>query len=172
MASNLFERNENIKKILSITQAVKLSKKLQIQGKKIVLAGGCFDILHLGHVLFLEKAKKKGDIAFVWIEHDQAITQRKGTLRPIHTQEERAQVIAALACVDYVILLAYFTKNEQYDALVKNMKPAIIATTAGDSEIFHKKRSAKAIGAKVVQVTKKINGKSTSRLAELVAQEA
>jgi rfaE bifunctional protein nucleotidyltransferase chain/domain len=158
-------------KILTEKQAIRLAEQLNEQSKDIVLVGGCFDILHLGHILFLEKAKEKGEILFVWIEPDETIRQRKGEHRPIHTQQERAQVIAALACVDYVILLPHFTTNVEYDNLVKNIKPAIIAATEGDPEIMHKQRSAKAAGAQIIYVTKNIKGKSTTRLAELVAQE-
>lgn len=161
-----------MKKILTDKQAIALANELRQQEKQIVLVGGCFDILHLGHILFLEKAKEKGEILFVWVEPDETIRQRKGKHRPIHTQQERAQVIAALACVDYVILLPHFTTNAEYDSLVKDIKPAIIAATQGDPEIMHKQRSAKAAGAEIIYVTKNIQGKSTTRLAELVAQEA
>jgi len=158
-------------KILSITQAITYSKKLHAQNKRIVLVGGCFDILHLGHVIFLQKAKAKGDILFVWIESDQTIKHHKGNSRPIHTQKDRAYVISALACVDTVVLLPCFSSDSEYDSLVKKLKPAIIAATKGDADIMHKKRAAKTVGAVMVYVTGRIPQQSTSRLAELVARE-
>ncbi len=160
-----------MEKIVAIKQAITLSKTTREGGKKVVLAGGCFDILHLGHVLFLQKAKSKGDALFVLVENDRVIKNRKGEQRPIHTQKERALVLAALTCVDAVILLPYFTRDKQYDSLVKRIKPAIIAATKGDTEIVHKKRSAKLAGATVVYVTKRVGNKSSSRLAALVARE-
>lgn len=160
-----------MKKILSPRQAIKQSNALKKQHKRMVLVGGCFDILHIGHVLFLEKAKEKGDILFVWVEHDQVIKQRKGDTRPIHTQKDRAKVLAALACVNYVIMIPPLTTNQEYDTLVMKLKPAIIAATKGDPERIHKKRSAKLVGAEVVYVTRKLSNTSTSRVARLVAQE-
>lgn len=160
-----------MKKLLTIKQAITLSRRLHMENKNIVLVGGCFDILHIGHVVFLEQAKKKGDVLFVWIESDETIKKQKGEKRPIHTQQNRAHVVAALACVDYVVLLPHFTQNEQYDNLVLNLKPAIIAATKGDPEIGHKKRSAKQVGAKVVYVTKRVTNASTSLLAKRIEQE-
>lgn len=158
-------------KVLTINQAIRLSRQFRNENKRIVLAGGCFDIMHIGHVLFLEKAKEKGDILFVWIESDMTIRKKKGENRPIHTQKDRAHVLAALTCVDFVILLPQIKNNQQYDDFVKKLKPAIIAATKGDLEVKHKKRSARAIGAKIAYVTKRIGSNSTSRLAELVARE-
>lgn len=158
-------------KIITINQAVALSKQLRQRGEQIVLAGGCFDILHLGHVLFLEKAKKYGDILFVWVESDASVTERKGIDRPIHTQKERVRMLEALEAVDYVIILPYLRTNSEYDQVVKKIKPAIIATTKGDSNSIHKQRSAKRTGAKLVYVINRIPNKSSSRLAELLSQE-
>lgn len=158
-------------KILTIRQATNLAKILNKNKKKIVLVGGCFDILHVGHVLFLEKAKAKGDILLVWIESDETIKRTKGEHRPIHTQKERATVVAALACVDYVVPLPHFIDNKHYDDLVQKLKPAIIAATKGDPEIIHKKRSAKLAGAIVSYVTKRVNNASTSSLAQRIQQE-
>lgn len=160
-----------MKKILSIDQAVAVSKGLSKEGKRIVLVGGCFDILHIGHVVFLEEAKKKGDVLLVWVESDETIKKQKGEQRPIHTQQDRAHVVAALECVDYVVLLPHFINNEQYDNLVMKLKPAIIAATKGDSEIGHKQRSAMQVGAKVVYVTKRVTNASTSNLAKRIEQE-
>lgn len=160
-----------MKKILTLKQAITLSKTFRSEGKKIVLAGGCFDILHLGHVLFLEKAKQYGDILFVWVESDRSVTQRKGSDRPIHTQKERLRMLAALQAVDYVITLPFLQTDQAYDQVVKKIKPAIIATTKGDSNSVHKKRSAKLIGARLVYVTNQIPNKSSSRLAQLLSQE-
>ncbi|HSW97180.1 MAG TPA: adenylyltransferase/cytidyltransferase family protein [Candidatus Saccharimonadales bacterium] len=160
-----------MKKILTVRQATNLAKELNKENKKIVLVGGCFDILHVGHVLFLEKAKEKGDVLFVWIESDETIRKSKGKLRPIHIQKERATVVAALYCVDYVVSLPHFTDNKHYDNLVKMIKPAIIAATKGDPEIIHKKRSAKLVGATVSYVTKRVNNASTSHLAQRIQQE-
>jgi len=160
-----------MKQILSVQEAIRTSNKLKNQGERIVLVGGCFDILHVGHVVFLESAKKKGDILFVFVESDQKVKLIKGKDRPIHTQQERAKVLAALRFVDYVILLPFFKKDSAYDELVKKLKPAIIAATKNDPEIYHKKRSAKLSGAKVVYATSYITNVSTSRIITQLSQE-
>jgi glycerol-3-phosphate cytidylyltransferase len=170
MASDISSWNEgvNMNKIVTTEEAIALSNKLQKEGKKIVLAGGCFDILHIGHLIFLEKAKKEGDILFVMIEHDESIKQAKGVHRPVNTQHDRARILAALMPVDYVILLPPLLNDALYDDLVIRLKPAIIATTEGDKNRFHKERQANRIGAKITTVTAAIHNQSTTRLIEFL----
>lgn len=144
-----------------------LSKKLKRESKKIVLAGGCFDILHLGHVTFLEKAKRLGDILIVLLESDQKVRLTKGEKRPHHKQKFRAKVLAALNAVDYVITLPFFKSNSDYDKVLETIKPNIIATTYKDPQISHKKRTAKLIGAKVIYVMRRLKGYSTSKILSL-----
>jgi len=157
-------------KILSTNQAIEEANKLNKQDKRIVLAGGCFDILHIGHITYLDKAKKQGDYLFVFVESDASIKQRKGTNRPINTQDDRAHILAHLTMVDYVIKLPEFTDNRNYDDLVIQIKPAIIATTAGDSNRSHKERQAKLVKAKVVDVTDAIQNKSTTKVIEILEE--
>jgi len=154
--------------IIELKQITKLSRKLQEKNKKIVLVGGCFDILHTGHVTFLQNAKLKGDRLIVLLEHDEVIKKRKGKDRPIHTQQERAFMLSALRPVDHVILLPSTVSNALYDQVILALKPAIIATTAGDPNKKHKIRQAKTSGAKVVEVTDYIENQSTSKLLELL----
>jgi rfaE bifunctional protein nucleotidyltransferase chain/domain len=154
-------------KILTTEQAIKTSEALRSAGKKIVLAGGCFDILHLGHITFLEKAKEEADIFFVLLESDENIKRTKGESRPINTQHDRAKILASLTMVDYVVTLPDITDNQMYDDLVIQIKPAIIATTAGDNNRSHKERQAEKIQAKVVDVTPPISNQSTSRLVNI-----
>jgi rfaE bifunctional protein nucleotidyltransferase chain/domain len=154
-------------KILTTEQAIKISEALRSTGKKIVLAGGCFDILHLGHITFLEKAKTQADIFFVLLESDENIKRTKGQSRPINTQNDRAKILSSLTVVDYVVTLPDITDNKLYDDLVIRIKPAIIATTAGDSNRSHKERQAEKIQAKVIDVTPPISNQSTSRLVNI-----
>jgi FAD synthetase len=137
--------------------------------QKIVLVGGCFDILHIGHITFLEKAKKAGDYLIVLLESDQAIQKLKGKNRPINSQADRAKILSSLKVVDKVIALPVM-KDLDYDELVKKIKPAVIATTSGDSGIHHKKRAAKLVGAKVKVVTKNIKDQSTTNLVKLLSE--
>lgn len=158
-----------MKNIVTLKQLPKLIKKLQ--NRRIVLVGGSFDILHIGHITFLEKAKKQGDILMVLLESDESIKKRKGETRPIHTQVQRAKILSELLSVDYVILLPTFTKDIEYDTVVKTIQPAIIAVTKGDSGTHNKKRQAKNIGATVKIVTNHIANASTSRLLDIIEKE-
>lgn len=148
--------------IITSNQAGEISTNLRKAGKRIVLVGGCFDIIHLGHILFLQKAKAQADILMVMLESDENIKHAKGNDRPYNTQEERAKVLHELRSVDYVILLDKMNDNTAYDTLVKMIQPAIIATTAGDPFDSHKKRQAAMIGCEVTYVIQRIQSHSTS----------
>lgn len=158
-------------KVISVKEAIMISAKLHEQNKTIVLAGGCFDILHLGHVEFLKKAKEKAAALFVLLESDEKVKQIKGENRPIHSQEERAKVLSALEMVDYVVLLPYFMANKDYDKLVISIKPDIIATTKADKYRKHKERQAKLLNAQVLDVIDRLPNKSTNLLALKLSQE-
>lgn len=133
------------------------------KGKKIVLVGGCFDVLHPGHVIFLEKAKKEGDILVVLLESDQKVRQLKGISRPVHSQKERAKVLSALRFVDTVVMLPFMKKSLDYDDLISKIKPDVIAATFGENNADHQ-RVASKVGAKLKFVTKIIGNHSTSKI--------
>lgn len=152
--------------IFSLDQLDNLIKKLH--HKKIVLVGGCFDLLHLGHVSFLKKAKEKGDLLIVLLESDQSIRRLKGRGRPIHSQRVRAEILTELKSVDYVLMLDEIKEDEGYDKIVEKLKPEIIATTKGDKNDFHKKRQAKNVGAKLLYVTEPIKDHSTTRIIKSI----
>ncbi len=160
------------KKILSVEKAVKISKRLRERGKNVVLVGGVFDILHIGHIKFLENAKKKGNSLFVLLESDENVKKLKGKNRPINPQLERAQVISALKTVDYVILLKNVKTNADYDKLIAQIKPNIIATTQDDPYKKHKIRQAKFIRAKLVYVISRIKSRSTTKIAKLIGRDS
>lgn len=150
--------------IIPISKIGNLSDKLKKQGKAVVLVGGCFDLLHPGHVIFLEKAKKAGDILIVLLESDEKIRAIKGIERPIHSQAERAKALSALAPVDYIVPLPYLKEDFEYDRLILRIKPDIIAATLKSENTRHYRRTAQLTGAKLKFVTKVISGHSTSSL--------
>ncbi len=133
----------------------------------IVLAGGCFDILHIGHVRFLSEAKKMGDYLVVLLESDQKVRKLKGKSRPIFTQEIRAEMLSALNCVDLVVLLPTIENDSDYMSLVMKIKPNIIAITENDARIEKKRCQAETVGGelRVIPVIKTL---STSALAKIV----
>ena len=138
--------------VISFSRINELGRFLEGKQDKIVLVGGCFDVLHPGHVVFLRNAKAQGDILVVLLESDATVRKIKGDNRPLHNQKERAQILSALRFVDYVVLLPLMSDNGAYDAIVKTLRPAVIATTRPDSAVGHKKRCAKLVGAKLVYV--------------------
>lgn len=150
--------------VVSIGKLTRVVSGLKKQDKKIVLVGGCFDILHPGHVIFLSKAKQAGVCLIVLLESDEKIKLLKGINRPVHNQKERAQILSALQSVDYVVMLPVMKKDADYDQLVIKIKPAVIAATAKDKNIHNYQRVAKLAGAKVKIVTKEIGNYSTSRI--------
>ncbi len=91
-------------KIYNLQELKGIVEKLKKEKKKIVLANGCFDILHVGHVRYLEEAKKLGDILIVAINSDESVRKIKGEKRPIVPGKERAEIISALKVVDFVII--------------------------------------------------------------------
>ena len=99
----------------------KIVKLLKLQGKTVVLANGCFDLLHVGHIRYLEASKKLGDILVVAINNDRSIRMIKDPLRPIIKQKARAEIVASLAAVDYVVLFG----AKRVDRVLTALQPAI-----------------------------------------------
>lgn len=151
-----------MKHILKINQITNWRKTVK-KNQKIVLVGGCFDVLHPGHVIFLQKAKRVGDILVVLLESDEKIKKLKGITRPVHNQDERAQVLSALAGIDYIVPLPDLKNDKSYEEIVLQIKPDIIAATAGIDDYYHK-RVSKIVGAQLKYVTKMIGSYSTSRI--------
>lgn len=120
------------------------------KGKKIVLVGGCFDILHYGHLRFLSQAKAKGQALIVALESDEFIRRIKRK-EPIHTQKQRAEILAHLDLVDVIVLLPLFTEKDYFE-MVQMINPASIAVTKGDPHLEEKKNQAREVGASIVQI--------------------
>ncbi len=89
------------------------------KGKKIVLANGCFDLFHVGHIRYLQGAKELGDLLIVGINSDEQVRKLKGLNRPFMPENERAEIIDALACVDYVTVFTEPTVTE----LIRAVRP-------------------------------------------------
>ncbi len=98
--------------------------------KRVVFTNGCFDILHYGHVAYLEKAKALGDILVIGLNSDASVRRLKGKARPINNETDRARVLAALACVDYVVLFSQDTPLE----LIKTLRPNVLVK-GGDWDV-------------------------------------
>jgi D-beta-D-heptose 7-phosphate kinase/D-beta-D-heptose 1-phosphate adenosyltransferase len=142
----------------------KILKNLKAKGKRIVFTNGCFDLLHIGHIRYLEEAKALGDVLVVGINSDPSVRSLKGPHRPILPVEERAEILSALGCVDYVIL---FDETNPLE-LISLLMPHILVkggdwtqeTTIGNEVV---ERS----GGKVV-ILPLIKGASTSGVIEMI----
>jgi rfaE bifunctional protein nucleotidyltransferase chain/domain len=137
---------------------------------RIVLTGGCFDILHIGHVRFLSEAKGMGDCLVVLLESDRNVKKLKGKDRPVFIQEERAEMLSSIRSIDLIVLLPMMENDNDYLNLVMKIKPDIIAVTEDDPHIEKKSRQAKKVGAilRIIPLTKTF---STSKLAKILGVE-
>lgn len=138
--------------------------------KKKVLVGGCFDLLHFGHISFLKQAKSYGDWLIVALESDESVKRMKGEARPIHSQPQRKEMLESLSSVDEVISLPPTRGDRDYYELVRSVKPSVIAITEGDPRRVKKTEQATEIGAKLV-VIPRVHTPSTSQLAKLLDLE-
>ncbi len=136
------------------------------KNKKTVLVGGCFDLIHYGHLKFLEAAKKEGEFLIVALESDEFIKKNKRKL-PVHQQSERAEILSNLKMVDLIVLLPFFQSNKNYFDLVKKISPSIIAVTEGDKQLENKKKQASKVGAEVKEVVTNLKNFSTRNIAKI-----
>lgn len=154
-----------MKKIVSFKEIKEIIPK--ISPKKTVLVGGCFDLLHYGHLQFLRNAKKTGNFLIVALESDDFIKTHKDRTS-IHNQNQRAEILGSLDFVDLVIKLPFFKSDKEYSNLVKIIKPKVIAVTVGDSQIKNKKKQAKQVGAEVKIVSDLIEDFSTKEIIKKI----
>ena len=109
-------------KVISHEQLPDLLQQLRLHEKKIVFTNGCFDILHKGHVSYLNQARQLGDVLIIGLNSDASVKRLKGTSRPVNDQEARATVMAALKAVDYVVI---FDEDTPYN-LIREVKPDVL----------------------------------------------
>src|SRR5437773_7722683 len=151
-------------KILDMDELAKHSRELRAAGKKLVVTNGCFDLLHVGHVRYLQAARALGDALAVGLNSDRSVRELKGSGRPINNERDRAEVLAALECVDFVAIFPELSATQFIRASV----PAIYVK-GGDytSETLNAEESAvlRKIGAKI-RILPFEKGYSTSLLLE------
>lgn len=109
-------------KIKSLSVLSKVLARLRSKGKRIVFTNGCFDILHLGHIRYLKRAKKLGDILVIGLNSDRSVRLIKGAARPINRQSARAEILSALYFVDYVTIFNERTPKE----VINKVRPDVL----------------------------------------------
>jgi D-beta-D-heptose 7-phosphate kinase / D-beta-D-heptose 1-phosphate adenosyltransferase len=148
--------------IKTLEEITTLSSELKTRGKKIIFTNGCFDILHAGHVRYLETAKSYGDILILGLNSDRSVSALKGEGRPINTQLDRAYILAALEAVDYVVV---FDEDTPYN-LLKAVKPHILVK--GDD--YEGKAVVGQDIADELKLVQFVDGKSTTKTIEKIQQ--
>jgi D-beta-D-heptose 7-phosphate kinase/D-beta-D-heptose 1-phosphate adenosyltransferase len=146
--------------IKSFDEIKKVVTRLKSQSKKIVFTNGCFDILHRGHVSYLDVAKSYGDVLILGLNSDTSVKRLKGESRPINNQDDRAYILAALESVDYVV---HFEEDTPYN-LIKLVEPDILVKGAD----YEGKEVVGSDIAKVVKLVTFVDGKSTTKTIEKI----
>ena len=146
--------------IKTLNEIIVLCTELKARGKRVVFTNGCFDLLHAGHVKYLETAKSFGDVLIIGLNSDRSVTALKGEGRPINAQMDRAYILAALEVVDYVVI---FDEDTPYE-LIKAIKPHTLVK-GGDYE------GKEVIGQDIadeLKLVKFLDGKSSTQTIEKI----
>src|SRR5690242_10124460 len=132
--------------VLSVEEAGRLASGWRAQGKRLVLANGCFDLLHVGHVRYLQAARALGDALVVGLNSDASVRRLKGPGRPVMPAGERAELVAALHGVDAVVVF----EEDSADALIERLRPDVHAKgTDYTTESVPERGTVRALGATV-----------------------
>lgn len=155
--------NEKIKDIVDLKWEL---EKARCAGRRIVFTNGCFDLLHVGHIRYLQAARKLGDLLVVGLNSDRSVRALKGEGRPLVPEAERAEILASLSCVDYVVLFDEVTPlglilEVEPDILVKGMDWA-------EDQVVGR-REVEARGGKVVRMPL-VEGVSTTTLIRRIVE--
>jgi D-glycero-beta-D-manno-heptose 1-phosphate adenylyltransferase len=149
-----------MEKLLDLAALAELVEELKNTKKKIVFTNGCFDIIHAGHVRYLQAARQLGDLLIVGLNSDSSVSLLKGPTRPINNQEDRAEVLAALSSVDYVIIFGEQTAEK----LIRVIKPDIyvkggdyVVANLPEAELIDK------LGGEIVLIPE-VQGRSSSNI--------
>lgn len=153
-------------KLISIKRLKDELKPFKQKGRKVVFTNGCFDIIHAGHVRYLKKARSLGDCLVLGLNSDASVRSIKGEKRPIVPQNERAEVLSALTCVDYIVVFNDPTPQKLIEALspdilVKGADWAAKDIAGGD----HVKKT----GGKIRRITL-VKGKSTTNIIRKILE--
>ena len=157
-------------KIVSLEELAERSKQLRAAGKKLVATNGCFDLLHVGHVRYLQAARTLGDFLAVGLNSDRSVRELKGKGRPITAERDRAEILAALQCVDFVAIFPEMRATQ----FIAASHPAIYVKGGDYSpETLNEQERAllKEIGAEIRFIPFEA-GYSTSRLLEQIRKGA
>jgi rfaE bifunctional protein nucleotidyltransferase chain/domain len=156
-------------RVVSLDELVDVRARLRAAGKRLVLTNGHFDLMHAGHVRYLQQARALGDALAVAVNSDASTAARKGPRRPIVPEAERAELVAALACVDYAVIFDALTA----EAVVRAVRPDVYAKggdyVGPDAPPLPEAPLVEAAGGRVL-VLPLVAGHSSTELVERVLQ--
>lgn len=157
-------QSDSDSKIKNLDVLSHLLTRERARGKKVVFTNGCFDLLHVGHVKYLQKARELGDILVVGLNTDSSVRRLKGESRPLIEERERAHILAALGCVDYVVLFDEDTPIR----LIEALRPAVLVK-GGDysADQVVGRELVESMGGRVALIDF-VDGRSTSRIIEKI----
>ena len=154
-------------KILEVAGLAVQSNLLRAQGLRLVFTNGCFDLLHVGHVRYLQAARRCGDALAVAVNGDESVRALKGPTRPINCEADRAEVLAGLECVDFVVLF----HTPRVDSVIREVRPAVYVK-GGDYTLDTldpaERAVLEAVGARV-NIVGLVPGKSTTAVVQKMA---
>ncbi|MBC7327964.1 D-glycero-beta-D-manno-heptose 1-phosphate adenylyltransferase [bacterium] len=154
-------------RVLQREELKRVVEELRRQGKKIAFTNGCFDIIHLGHIRYLREAKSKGDVLIVGLNSDESVRKIKGDKRPILPEEERAEILASLNMVDFVVIFNELVPDE----LIKIVKPDV-HIKGGDysaPDELPEAELVRSLGGEV-HIAQAVEGKSTTNIIETILE--
>ncbi len=159
------------KKIKSITNLKKICEREKEKGRKIGLCHGCFDILHVGHIVLFQEAKKQCDILIVGLDSDENVKQVKGKPRPVMSEKERAKMLSFLELIDYIFIFKSKNLNDGWYLVYKELGPTVLFTGKNTERFIQDKLNrTQALGIKLVEVQSDID--STTNIIERVLKNS
>lgn len=161
--------------VIPVEQLETLGERLRAEGKRVVFTNGHFDLLHVGHLRYLQAARAMGDLLVVGVNDDATTTRRKGPTRPLIPEGERAELLAGLACVDYVVIFP----EETAEATVARLRPDIYvkggdyavdeADLAAGKQLLPEARIVRSYGGEVRTIPL-VPGRSTSAIEQRIVE--
>ena len=154
----------SLQKIKSPEELAAISERMAAEGRKLVFTNGCFDLLHVGHVRYLQQARALGDALLIAVNGDASVRVLKGPSRPVNQEQDRAEVLAALDCVDFLTVF----HSERVTDLVKQIRPQVYAK-GGDYTVESldsgERKTLEEVGAEI-RILPLVPGKSTTSILE------
>ena len=149
-------------KLVTLQQLQEILKRHRAEGQRIVFTNGCFDLLHIGHVRSLQAAHRFGDILIVGLNSDISVTRLKGPQRPIVAEDQRGEVLAALSCVDYIVI---FSEPDPLNVITALQPDVLVKSSDWNPNKIVGREVVEACGGSVISPPE-VSGISTTILIE------